>query len=190
MSVAVPETTDADFRHIPYFDRLPVRNKIGRLAWAFVYVSLFRPSPSPLHGWRRFLLRCFGAHLSSKAHVYPRARIWAPWNLIMGRNSCLANDVDCYSVAEIKIGDYVTISQYAMLCAATHDYESPGFELLPKSIQIHNGAWVAARALVGPGVVIGEGAVVGAASSVFKNVAPWTVVGGNPARVIKRRVMR
>jgi putative colanic acid biosynthesis acetyltransferase WcaF len=107
----------------------------------------------------------------------------------MEKYSCLANDVDCYSVAPIKLGVHVTVSQYAFLCTATHDYEDPDLRLIARPIEIGDYAWIAARAFVGPGVSIGEGAVVGATASVYHDVPEWTVVGGNPARVIKKRVM-
>lgn len=108
----------------------------------------------------------------------------------MGAHSCLADHVDCYSVAPITIGAYATVSQYSYLCAATHDYSADDFALRPKPITIGARAWVAADAFVGPGVTVGEGAVVGARASVFKDVPAWAVVGGNPARFLKWRVIR
>ena len=108
----------------------------------------------------------------------------------MGDYSGLANDVDCYSVAPIVIGSYSTVSQYAHLCAATHDYEDPGFRLLPKPIVIGARAWVAAGAFVGPGVTVGEGAVVGAKAVVVKDVPEWTVVAGNPSKTVGFRVIK
>jgi putative colanic acid biosynthesis acetyltransferase WcaF len=107
----------------------------------------------------------------------------------MGRHSSLANDVDCYSVAPVKLGVHATVSQYAFLCTATHDYEDPDFRLITKPIEIGDYAWIGARAFVGPGVSIGEGAVVGATASVYRDVPEWTVVGGNPANFIKQRVL-
>jgi len=98
--------------------------------------------------------------------------------------------VDCYSVAPIRIGAHAVVSQYSYLCSASHDYELPDFPLVTGPIVVAEGAWVAADAFVGMGVTIGAGAVVGARASVFKDVEPWTVVGGNPARFIKKRVMR
>jgi len=136
------------------------------------------------------LLRLFGAVVKEDAHPYPSCRIWAPWNLTMEKHSCLADDVDCYCVAPIKLGAHVTVSQYAFLCTATHDYEDPEFRLITKPIEIGDYAWIAARAFVAPGVKIGEGAVVGATASVYHDVPDWTVVGGNPARFIKQRVVK
>jgi putative colanic acid biosynthesis acetyltransferase WcaF len=170
-----------------YRNRLGWRNKLARTVWAVVWTVLFRPSPRPLHGWRRFLLRCFGAKVGRGAHPYPGARVWAPWNLVMDDHSCLADGVDCYCVAPIRLGRSALVSQRAFLCAATHDYTDPDFPLVPRPIVIADGAWVAAEAFVGPGVTVGEGGVVGARACVTKDVEPWTVVAGNPARVIKRR---
>jgi len=104
----------------------------------------------------------------------------------MGDNSCLADGVDCYSVALIQLGRSSLVSQRAFLCGATHDYTDPAFPLVPKPITIADGAWVAAEAFIGPGVTVGEGAVVGARACVTQDVEPWTVVVGNPARMVKR----
>jgi putative colanic acid biosynthesis acetyltransferase WcaF len=105
----------------------------------------------------------------------------------MGDFSCLSHNVDCYAVDRIRIGAKATVSQYSFLCAAGHDVDSPDMTLITAPIVIMEHAWIAADAFIGPGVTIGEGAVVGARATVFKNVPPWTVVGGNPARVIRER---
>lgn len=162
-------------------------NKVARVVWGIVWLLLYRPSPKPLHGWRRFLLRLFGARIGRAAVVHPSARIWAPWNLAIGDYGCLSPGVDCYAVDRITIGRHATVSQYSFLCAASHDIDSADMALTTAPITIGDHAWVAADAFVGPGVVIGEGAVVGARASVFKNVPPWTVVVGNPARMIRSR---
>jgi len=135
------------------------------------------------------LLRLFGAKVGRGARVYPSCRIWAPWNLIMGDYASLGQHVQCYNVAQIELGDYSAVSQYAYLCGATHDYTILTMPLLPKPIRIGARAWIAACAFVGPGVMVEEGAVVGARACVFRDVPPWTVVAGNPARTIKRRVL-
>jgi len=108
----------------------------------------------------------------------------------MGDHSCLSHNVDCYCVALVKLGAHSTVSQYSYLCTASHDFENAKMPLVTSPIIIGEGAWVTADVFVGPGVTIGEGAVVGARSSVFKDVAPWTVVAGNPANLIKKRTIR
>jgi len=167
-----------------------VGNRAARLAWSVVWAVLFRPSPRFCHWWRRLLLRLFGARLGRRVHVYPSCRIWAPWNLEVGDYGCLADNVDCYCVAAVSVGAHSTVSQYSYLCSATHDPADPTFRLVAAPITIADQAWVCADVFVGPGVSIGQGAVVGARASVFDDVPPWTIVGGTPARFIKHRTIR
>ncbi|WP_428311590.1 WcaF family extracellular polysaccharide biosynthesis acetyltransferase [Hydrocarboniphaga sp.] len=165
-------------------------NRLRRLLWNIVYVSLFRLTPRPFHRTRAFILRIFGAKLGRNCHIYPRARIWAPWNLEMHDDAGLADDVICYSMAKITIGARAVISQGAHLCAGTHDYEDPNFQLFALPIKIGARAWICTEAFVGPGVEIGEGAVVGARSVAMKNMPEWTVCAGNPCRPLKPRNVR
>ncbi len=108
----------------------------------------------------------------------------------MDEGSCLADNTDCYCVGKIKIGKRSTVSQYSYLCGATHDYEHPLLPLVSAPIVIGDQVWITADVFVAPGVTIGDGAVVGARSSVFSDVEPWSVVAGNPARFIKRRELK
>ena len=101
--------------------------------------------------------------------------------------SCLAHRVDCYNVAPVRLGPHATISQDAFICTASHDVTLPDTPLVTKAIVIEKGAWVFARAFIGPGVTISEGAVVAACSVVVKNVNSMQIVGGNPARLLKER---
>ena len=138
-------------------------------------------------GWRRLLLRLFGARVHRTVRVYGTARIWAPWNLVMGPYSSLADEVDCYNVAAVTVGEGVFVSQYAYLCTASHDIHSPGFPLVSAPIVLERQSWVCAKAVIGMGVTIGEGAVVAMGAVAAKSVAPWTIVAGNPLVVIGRR---
>jgi putative colanic acid biosynthesis acetyltransferase WcaF len=162
--------------------RVSASNRARRVLWGVAWTLLYRPSPRPLHAWRRFLLRCFGARIAAGAHPYPSAKIWAPWNLIMEAHSCIADHVDCYCVAPVTVGEHATVSQYSHLCSASHDYRDPAFPLVIAPIVIGPESWVAAGVFVGPGVMIGAGAVVGARSTVTEDISPWTVVAGCPAR--------
>jgi putative colanic acid biosynthesis acetyltransferase WcaF len=161
-----------------------------RFLWWFIYAFLFRMSPRLFWNWRVLLLRLFGAKVGSHARISNTARIWMPWKFSIGDWSALGEEVWIYNLGNVTIGSQVTLSQKAHLCAGSHDYEDPSMPLLKKSIRICDRAWVCADAFIGPGVTIGEGAVVGAGSVVPKDVPPWTVVSGNPARFIKKRVIK
>jgi len=165
-------------------------NKMGRIFWGLVRLLLFRPSPRVFHFWRRFLLRVFGAKIGANVKIDPSVQIWVPWNLEMSEESTLGHHVDCYNVARVVIGRHATVSQYAFLCTATHDPCDPFMKLLSVPIVLEDQSWVCAGAFVAPGVTIGTGALVGARAVVMRSVQPWDIVAGNPARVIKRRVLK
>jgi putative colanic acid biosynthesis acetyltransferase WcaF len=162
-------------------------NRLARVIWNFIQSTLFRWSPRPLHAWRVFLLRIFGAQIGKRVHIYPRVKIWAPWNLDIGEESGCADGVILYSQGPIKLGKRVVISQGAHLCTGSHDYEEPGFPLRTASISVGNHAWVAAEVFIHPGVRIGEGAVIGARSVVTKDMPDWKVCAGNPCQPFKDR---
>jgi len=166
----------------------PKPHRIKQLAWRVVNATLFRFLPCKI--LRNGLLRLFGGNIPLGSLVYPSCKIFAPWNLTVGKYSCIGPYTELYNKAPITIGDNAVVSQGAYLCTASHDITSPRHDLIVAPIVIGNHAWVAARAFVGMGVTIGEGAVVGATASVYKDVEPWTVVGGNPAKVLKKRVVR
>lgn len=162
-------------------------NRIARMVWGIVYIILFRFSPIPFHGWRSFLLRLFGAKVGKSVHVYPKVKIWAPWNLDLGDNCGVGNGAILYSMGKISIGCRATISQGVHLCAGTHDYTKPGFPTVPKPITIENFVWVAAEAFIHPGVTIRIGSVIGARSVVTRDMPEWMVCSGHPCVPIKER---
>ncbi len=174
-----------------YTSDFGLKNKVYRLFWNVSYLLLFRPFVGrPFKIWRNLVLRLFGAQLHPSAHIYASVKIWSPRNLQLGAYSTLGPGVDCYNQGFVSIGANSIISQKSYLCASTHDFEQADFPLICKPILIGDSVWVAADAFVGPGVHIGEGAVVGARAAVFKDVESWTVAGGNPAQVIKKRVIK
>lgn len=165
-----------------------LKNRLGRVVWGIFYILTFRISPRPFHGWRRFLLRLFGADVEKGVHIYPGVKIWAPWNLEIREKAGIASGVNLYSQGKITIGKYAVVSQGSHICAGTHDYEAPGFPLITKPITIGDYAWVAADVFVHPGVSIGEGSVIGARSVVAKNIPEWKIAAGFPCEVIKDRL--
>jgi putative colanic acid biosynthesis acetyltransferase WcaF len=159
------------------------RELVGRVFWSFGQ-WLFRLSPRPCFGWRRLVLRSFGAQLGAHVNIYPSTRIYLPWNLSVGDWSALGEGVLVYNLGAVKIGKRVTISHGAHLCAGSHDYTSADFALLKPPIHIQDQVWICADAFVGPGVTVGQGAIVGARAVVTKEVTPWEIVSGNPAKRI------
>lgn len=166
--------------------KYPVGEMICRVFWG-MGGWLIRLSPRPFFGWRRFILRCFGASVGREVHIYPSTRIYFPWKLQIGDWSAIGEDAFIYNLGPVKIGARVTISHRAHICAGTHDYTKADLPLLKPPITIGDQAWICTDAFVGPGVTVGEGAVVGARAVVVKNVRPWSVVVGNPARGVKVR---
>ena len=160
-----------------------------RLLWAVVQF-FFRFSPRPLFAWRRLLLRMLGAKVGKDVHIYNSAIIYFPWNLAIGDYSSIGEGALIYNLGPVKIGRKATISQRAHLCAGTHDYTRSDMLLKRPAIQIESHVWICADAFIGPNVTVQEGAVVAARAVVIKDVAAWSVVGGNPARFIKPRVLK
>jgi putative colanic acid biosynthesis acetyltransferase WcaF len=165
----------------------PLSNRLLRAVWGFVYVVFFRASPRPFHWWRAFVLRCFGAKLGPNVHICPKARIWAPWNLICADQVTIADEAIVYNPERIELGSHAIVSQQAYLCGATHDYEDPRFPLIAVPISIGSYAWICARATIQPGVSVGDGAVLALGSVATRDLQAWTVYGGVPARKIKPR---
>lgn len=164
-----------------------LKHRLTRLIWAVVWKGLGMWTPVPLFAWRRFLLGLFGAKIHKTAKVYPGVRVWYPANLSMAEYSCVASGVDCYCMDRMDIGPYALVSQGAYLCGGTHDIDDGHFQLITKPVLINANAWVAADAFVGPGVTVGEGAVLGARAVAFRNLEPYTVYAGNPAKPIRKR---
>lgn len=162
------------------------RDQFGRVLWGLLW-PLFRLSPRPFWGWRRMLLRAFGARVGQQAHVYPTVRITIPWNLTLGVSCAVGERAILYALGPIAVGDRATISQGAHLCAGTHDWRAPTMPLLKPAIRIGADAWICADAFVGPGVTVGARAIVGARAVATKDVPTGAIVAGNPARKIRER---
>jgi putative colanic acid biosynthesis acetyltransferase WcaF len=162
-------------------------NRVVRAVWGITWGLLASWTPPPLHPWRRFLLRLFGARISPTARIYGSAKVWYPPNLEMRDYSVMGWDVICYCQDRIVIQEFATVSQRAHLCAGTHDIDDPNHQLITRPIVIEKQAWVAADAFVGPGVTLKEGAVLGARGVAFKDLEQWTVYVGNPAKSVRSR---
>lgn len=161
------------------------QNKIIRFLWTGVWFLLFLPSPRPLHVWRVFLLRIFGANIGVGVKVYGTARIYYPPNLYLESHSTIGPRVEIYNVDLISIGNNSIVSQNCYLCTATHDYTKTSFPLVTMPIVVGENSWLCANSFIGPGVKVGDNVVVAACSAVVKSIPDKTLVGGNPAKQIK-----
>ena len=162
-------------------------NRLKRVVWKLTWLLAARWTPPPLRRWRIFVLRLFGAQVSWQAFVYSSVEVWAPWNLTIEDYGSLGRGVNCYNIAHVCIGKRAVVSQGAYLCTGSHDYRDPEFPLIAKPITVGRRAWVCADAFVGPGVAVGDGAILAARGAAFDNLAPWTISRGNPAVVLHQR---
>lgn len=172
------EPLPASTKHAPSFS---LANKLRRVLWGFAWNLLFRFTPPPLWAWRRFVLRAFGARIGKRVRVYGSVRIWLPANLEMGDGAVLGRGCYCYNQGRITIGPETTVSWGVTLCSSTHDFEDPAFPLVTRPIEIGSNAWIAAEAFVGPGVRIGDGAVLGARAVAMQDLEGGNIYSGNPA---------
>jgi putative colanic acid biosynthesis acetyltransferase WcaF len=158
-----------------------VATRIRLLLWEYAWNVLCSWTPKPANLWRLLVLRAFGARIKGRPFVHQRARIQIPWNVELHDRACVGDRANLYSVERILLDEAAVVAQEAYLCTATHDFGDPNLPLLSAPIEVHAGAFVAARAFVLPGITIGERAVVGACSVVTRNVGAGTCVKGNPA---------
>lgn len=172
--------------------RLPVgfrgRSAVVVQLWWLVQGTLFGCSPQFMFGWRRWLLRLFGAQVGKAVLVRQSVKVTYPWKVTIGDHVWIGDDVVLYSLGEIEIGNHAVVSQRSYLCSASHDYTQPEFPIYDRKVCIGARAWLATDVFIAPGVIIGEGAVVGARSSVFHDLPPMMVCVGSPAKPIKPRL--
>src|SRR5215470_5866894 len=165
-----------------------LRNRLVRVLWSIFYVLFYRPTPRLLHGWRAMVLRLFGEKLRPKCHFYARARIWAPWNLVCEDRVSVADDAELYNPSKLYMGSHCIVSQGAYICGATHEYDDPFFRLVHFPVRLGAYSWVCARAVVNPGVNVGEGAILGLGAIATRDLEPFGIYAGIPARKIKERL--
>ena len=142
------------------------------------------------HPWRALVLRAFGARLDSNVRVHASVSIWLPANLEAGDNVLIGPGARIYNQGRIAIGSGSVISQRAHLCASTHDVSDMHFQLVLRPIAIGANCWVAAEAFVGPGVTMGDGAVLGARGALFEDAEALTIYRGNPAVAVRKRALQ
>lgn len=188
MSVDPPPTQPQSAARVQDFTlyRLPPGFR-GRSAaivqlWWIVQSTLFGCSPQVLYGWRRFLLRLFGAKIGHHVLIRPGVRITYPWKLTIGDYAWIGDGTELYTLAPITIGSHVSISQDVAVITGTHDFRKPSFDISALPIVIEDECWVCAGAFVHQGVTLGRGSVIGARAVVHRSTAPYSINVGSPAR--------
>jgi len=184
--VASLQTKPDSSARAPY----PLWTYVARAFWLLVQATVWQLAWKRIPGLRGGILRLFGASTPCAVLVSEQVRVYFPWSLRIGRHVAIGPRVDFYNLGGVRIGDRVVISQDAYFCGGTHDYTDPRYSLIRRAIVIEDDVWIGAGAFIGPGVTLGQGAVVGARAVVMSDVPPWKVVAGNPARVVKDRVLR
>lgn len=160
---------------------------LGRALWETIGRLLFSFSLRPMWGYRRALLRAFGAQIGANVHLYPTVKISVPWNLKIDEQAAVGDGAILYSLGLIHIGARATVSQYAHLCAGSHDFSRASFDLVKPPISVGEDAWICADAFIGPGVSVGAKTIVGARAVVTKDLPGDVVVVGNPAKIVRER---
>ena len=185
---AVPEMGHCPPGTVPAW--FTTRDKIVRLLWTIVQATIFRYSPKRWDGYRAWLLRRFGATIHGRPMILrSTVKIEVPWNITLGDNVQIGDDVRLYSLARITIGAHSIVSQYSHVCAGTHDHTDTVFPLRRVPITIGEHVWLGTDVYVAPGVTIGDGVVVGARSNVFKDLPAWKICVGSPAKPVKDRLL-
>ncbi|WP_349262343.1 WcaF family extracellular polysaccharide biosynthesis acetyltransferase [Geminicoccus sp.] len=155
--------------------------------WWFIETFLFHPSPQVFYGWRRFLLRAFGAKVGRNVLLRPSVRVTYPWKLVIGDHSWIGDDVVLYNLGMISVGRNAVISQRSYLCTGSHDYHDLAFPIKEQPIVVEDEAWLALDVTVMPGVTIGRGAVVSARSTVTRDARAGWLHKGTPAEPVRPR---
>lgn len=163
-----------------------LKELLKRLFWSLVGSKLFIIIPRHLYQLRNILLRLFGAEIGRNSKIFPTVKITHPWLLKVGDNTVISWNVTIYNLALLEIGNDTIISQNVHFCGGSHDYKSKGFELIRSKIKICDNVWIAADAFIGPSVTVQSNCIIAARSVCVKNIEPNSMVGGNPACLIKK----
>jgi putative colanic acid biosynthesis acetyltransferase WcaF len=171
----------------PYDSPWSVSQRVKMLLWEYIWMVFCSWTPKPANPWRIFWLKLFGCTIYGKPFVHQRARVQIPWNLILHDRACLGDRANAYTLGVIEIFEHATVGQEAYLCTGTHAFDNPSMNLITSRITIHKNVFIGARAFIMPGLTVGENAIIGAGSVVTRDVDANTIVGGNPAKLIKTR---
>ena len=161
-----------------------------QLLWYFLGDPIVRSRWLPFSALKVSVLRFFGSKIGKGVRIKPGVSVKFPWRLTVGDHVWMGENAWIDNLAEITLESNVCLSQDVYLCTGNHDWSDLNFKLIPAEIYIEQGTWIAARAVVGPGVRIGQGSILTLGSVTGRSLEPMTVYAGNPAQPIKKRTIK
>lgn len=167
----------------------PGASLLKQLLWYFFGNVIVRAYWLPFSEVKVLILRWFGARVGKKARIKPGVCIKFPWRLTIGDYVWIGENTWIDNVASVTIESHVCISQGVYICTGNHDWSDPDFKLVTKEIYIQESSWIAAKAVIGPGVTVGKGAILGLGSVTGRSLEPMTIYAGNPAQPLKQRIL-
>jgi len=141
----------------------------------------------PLHSVRKFFFRFAGVKIGKNSYIHMGVRFFLPINITIGEGTIIGDHVFLDGRAFLRIGNNVDIASQVLIYNSEHDVDSEGFDPIEEPVEIADYVFIGPRAIILPGVKIGRGAVIGAGAVVTKDVEPFKIVGGVPAKVIGER---
>jgi len=163
------------------------RSTIVWALWYFIGSPLFKSYYLPFSSLKKSILSLFGASIGVGVYLKPGIKVKFPWRLSVGEHSWIGEDVWIDNMAHVTIGSNACVSQGSYICTGNHNWSSRNMKLFTKPVRIENGAWVAARSTVCPGITIGEAAILTASSVAGKSIPPFQIWSGNPATYMRNR---
>lgn len=157
-----------------------------RITWYVVSSIFFEGGWCPFSGLKRRLLHAYGAQVGEGVVIKPNVRIKYPWKLRIGHHSWIGQEVWIDNLSDVSIGNDACLSQGAYICTGGHDYRKEEFDFIDAPIQIADGVWIGAKAVLLPGVSVGEGSVVGAGAVVTRPIPSGVLAAGNPAVKVRQ----
>lgn len=167
----------------------PGAGPLKRVLWFYVNAIFLKSSLLPINRFKVFLLRSFGAKIGKNLTIKPRVNIKYPWNLTIGNETWIGENVWIDSIVPIIIGNNVCVSQGALLLTGGHNYQKSGFDLIVNSVVLEDGVWIGAKAIVNNGVTAGSHSVLASGSVTNQDLEPYFIYQGNPASKILLRVI-
>ncbi|MGA1621929.1 MAG: WcaF family extracellular polysaccharide biosynthesis acetyltransferase [Synechocystis sp.] len=160
---------------------------LKQVLWFYLGDYLVQTKWIPIASFKVFILRLFGAKIGKKVNIKPGVKIKHPWRLVVGDYSWIGENVWIDNLVLVTIGPHCCVSQGAYFCTGNHSWSKANFNLITGTIQIEAGSWIGAKAVVGPGVTVQQGAVLCMGAVATQTLQSMHIYAGNPCQVIKVR---